>query len=102
MKKIFFLTLVFLIFANVAQAAPFLVCDPQAGVTHYQITGDPYWTGDIPAQADGSLRTDLATIPTGAHNISVRACNLWGCSSAVPFSFTKELPVAPANTRITP
>jgi hypothetical protein len=40
--------------------SPFLVCDPQAGVTYYTITGDSFFTGNIPAQADGSIKKDLA------------------------------------------
>ena len=102
MKKLFLSLLCVLAMAGVASAAPFLVCDPQAGVTYYSITGDPYWTASVPAQADGSLRTDLATIPGGAHTIQVLACNIWGCSSASPFSFSKTLPAIPANTRVAP
>lgn len=99
-----------LIGATLGQAAPFLVCDPQAGVTFYRITGDPYFTADIPAQADGSLRVDVGTIPSGVHNVQVYACatgqNWPGgvCSqTATPFSFTKpSAPGAAVNLRLAP
>lgn len=91
-----------------AFAAPSLVCDPQAGVTYYKITGDAYWTASVPAQADGSVRTDLAGIPSGTHSIKVAACKndpLWGeqCSAAIPFDFTRPtVPGAPTNMGLAP
>lgn len=102
------ITLCPILFAPYANAAPYLVCDPQAGVTHYKITGDNYWTVSVPAQADGSIRSDLAGISSGAHAVSVSACKsdgLWGeqCSAAVPFVFTRPTaPGAPANTALAP
>ena len=82
-----------------SNAAPFLVCDPQSGVVGYEITG----LGDkitFIAQQDGSLRYDLASIQSGTYNVQVAACNVWGCSSTVPFVFTKQLPTAPAGVRL--
>lgn len=111
MKKkitIAILALLMLLPGAVAYAAPFIICDPQATVTHYKITGDAYWTADIPAQADGSIRTDVGGIASGEHNIQVVACRadaLWGeaCSAPTPFSFTRPSgPTAPASFRLAP
>jgi hypothetical protein len=89
-------------------AAPALVSDPQSGVTHYRISGDPFWTEAIPAQADGSLRSDLAGIAVGDHNLQVKACRadtVWGeaCSAPVPFSFTRPIgPIVPSGLMLAP
>ncbi len=114
MKKFLFWTLMAILAVlagyQAAQAAPFLVCDPQAGATFYRITGDGYFTADIPAQTDGSLRADVGPIAPGVHNIQVFACasgENWPtgvCSpTATPFSFTKpSAPGAPTNMRLAP
>ena len=82
-----------------AQAAPFLVTDPQSGVVGYEITGlgEPV---TFVAQADGSLKYDLASVNNGTYTLTVAACNMWGCSSTAPFSFSKQIPSAPAGLRI--
>lgn len=83
-----------------AQSAPWLVCDPQTGVTSYQFSGDSFFTTKT-AEADGSLRYDLVGLTNGSHTIQVVACNtLWGCSTATPFTFTKGAPASPLNIRI--
>ena len=95
-----------LLFPVSAICAPFLVCDPQATVTYYKITGDGYWMANVPAQVDGSIRSDLSTISIGTHNIQICACKtdvIWGeeCSSTIPFTFTKpSLPSVPAGTKL--
>lgn len=95
---------------QLAQAVS-LVCDPQAGVTHYKIGGDAFWvaTQTIPAQPDGSLRTEVDGIPSGVHNIQVQACAVgvnWPtevCSATTPFSFTRpSAPGVPTNFRLAP
>ena len=94
--------LVILFFPIHAMCAPNLICDPQAGVQYYTISGDPYWTANIPAQADGSLKTDLAGIPVGSHSLQVRACEeLWGCSDPSPFSFSRPQRLSPSALTIT-
>ena len=104
MKKLIILTILF--FPIQALCAPFLVCDPQATVGYYKITGDPYWTANVVAQVDGSIRSDLSTIPAGTHNIQVAACKtdvLWGesCSGTAPFTFSKPSPSnVPVNLRL--
>ena len=82
-----------------AHAAPFLVTDPQSGVVGYEITGlgEPV---TFVAQADGSLKYDLASVNNGTYTLTVAACNMWGCSSTAPFSFSKQIPSAPAGLRI--
>jgi len=108
MKKIIIVALAMVLIASVSWAAPFLICDPQAGVTHYKLTGPAWVTGTVPAQADGSIRMDVSAALVGSNALSVAACRsdaVWGelCSSTVPFTFTR--PVAPATTsniRLTP
>lgn len=94
MKRIALAMAIILWFPIYGMCAPYLVCDPQATVTHYKVTGDAYWTANVPAQADGSIRSDLQGIGTGNHNIQVKACKadaVWGelCSDTSPFSFTR-------------
>ena len=106
--KRFILILAILLFPIEAFCSPFLVCDSQATVTHYKITGDAFWTGNIPAQADGSIRSELATIPTGTHSITAVACRtdaIWGeqCSGPAPFTFSRPgAPVIPAGIKLSP
>jgi hypothetical protein len=63
--------------------SPFLVCDPQAGVTYYMID-DPWFQTPHPAEPDGSIRYDVG-LATGMHNINARACDERGCSTPAPF-----------------
>ena len=98
MKKTL-LVIAFMLLSSAAFAAPFIVCDPQSGVVGYEITGlgEPV---TFVAQPDGSLKYDLASAPNGENNIQIAACNVWGCSSTVPFVFNKAIPAAPAGLRI--
>lgn len=95
-----------LFFAISVEAAPFLVCDPQPGVTSYKVTGLPFVTASVPAQPDGSIKLDVAPVATGPSNITFAACIIdpvWGeaCSAFVPFSFTRPAsPALPMNTRL--
>ena len=93
------LTAFALLVAFKAYAAPFLVCDPQAGVVGYEITGlgEPV---TFVAQPDGSLKYDLASVNNGTYTLTVAACNMWGCSSTAPFGFSKQIPAAPVGLRI--
>lgn len=88
---------------RLAQADPYLICDPATNVTHYVVTLDGD-TSTVPAfdLGDGTLmlKYDLAGIPTGPHNVAVKAKNLWGESTSVPFDFTKALPDAAERLRI--
>jgi hypothetical protein len=91
------------LFVANAHASPFLVCDPQTGVTHYVVTIDGV-TDTVPAfdLGDGTvmLKYDLASLGDGEHNCQVKSKNIWGESVAVPFVFTKAAAVVPGRLRI--
>lgn len=101
MKKVllFVLFLIIALPVYLANASPFLICDPQQGVIEYQVTG---WSvSTIPAQADGSLRMDIASASVGTTPLTFKACNLWECSAAVPFDLVREPPVtAPKGLKL--
>jgi hypothetical protein len=99
MKKLI-LILAVLFLATPAFGAPFLVTDPQEGVVGYEITGLNPETVTFVAQPDGSLKYDLSSVNNGTYTLTVAACNVWGCSSTAPFSFSKQVPSAPAGLRI--
>jgi len=66
---------------TLAFAAPFLVCDPQAGIEYYTVLQDGAEIAtDVPAQPDGSLRYDMEGIIPGEYEFNAKACNVWGCS----------------------
>ena len=99
MKSLLSIALIFI--ATTVFATPFLVSDPQSGVTSYQLTGWSETT--VTAQADGSLRMDVGSAVQGTtYNLTIAACNVWGCSVAVPFAFGKQLPGAPTQLRLVP
>ena len=86
---------------------PFLVCDPQDRVEWYEIDGLDIDGTHLPPVMEGTqghLSHDLQGLTVGAtYDISVRACNVWGCSSDVPFSFTpKDAPPTPSPLTIVP
>jgi len=95
------LSIALILIATTVFATPFLVSDPQSGVTSYQITG---WSEtNVVAQADGSLRMDVADAVQGTtYNLTIAACNVWGCSTTVPFVLQKQLPVVPSQLRLVP
>lgn len=106
MKKLIPIVLAMVLFPSIVFASPFLVCDPQAGVTFYKLTGPAWVPASTPAEADGSIKLDLASASIGDNSLTVAACKndeIWGelCSNAVPFSFTKPSVAAPpANIRL--
>lgn len=93
-----------------SEAAPFLVCDPYPSTgwqpTKFLITIDGGAVIESPAfkNPDNSvqLKYDLGSISAGSHSLTVRSADVWGSSTAVPFSFTKPSapPTAPANINI--
>lgn len=107
MRKLF-IVFALLVIPVMATAAPFLVCDPQAGITTYKLTVTNggvqlAWAlpGTVAAQSDGSLRLDIANAPVGTNSLTVAACSIdetWGevCSAAIPFSFTRPQLTAPS------
>ncbi len=103
MKKLFLTNVILLLLSSPVNAGPYLVCDPQAGVTEYRLTG-PAWVPQIvTAQPDGSLKMDVAAATVGENSLNVSACNVdlvWGegCSLHTPFSFTRPgSPSGPVN-----
>ena len=91
-----------------AFAAPWLICDPQAGVTHYKLTGPAWVTGTIMAETDGSIKMDVSAAIIGNNLLTVAACKddpTWGemCSNAVPFDFARPgAPSNPINLKLSP
>jgi hypothetical protein len=89
-------------FASPVSAAPFLVCDPQAGVDEYIVEMNGVeLPGVVSAEADGSIRYDLSGIVDGEHSVRLMAVNIWGPSGySDPFVFTKALPGRPVGTNL--
>lgn len=106
MKKLLIAIMVILL-PVLAYASPFIVCDPYPTTVeqpdYFNVTLDGgAVVQSTPQAVTGGLRLhfDLSGISNGTHNMTVAACNEWGCSSTVPFGFTKAVPGAPANTRL--
>ena len=100
MKKLFItLTLVFA-FVGWASAAPFLVCDPQAGVRSYNLDIDGAVTQDIPAQPDGSIHFDLDGMAVGAHIFKAQAVGQGGWPSDWTPPLDTVNPENPLNFRV--
>jgi hypothetical protein len=80
MKKLLtFFVIIFLAFASMADAAPFLVCDPppaEQQITSYNIYKDAVLEGTYDGEI---LNYDLAGITPGAYDWTAEACNVWGC-----------------------
>jgi len=80
-------------------AGPFMVSDPQIGVTSYAVTMNGS-TEEIIAQDLGDnttrLHYDLEGTENGSYDCSVTAKNVWGASEPTPFSFSKTLPESPS------
>jgi len=100
MRKVIIGVLAILLLSAPGWAAPFLVCDPQAGVESYIISEEGQPDITTPAEEDGSIKYDMASVAEGTHLWSVKACNAWGCSAPSPFGFTKSLPTGLQNVRI--
>lgn len=86
--------IMFIVFPVVVSAAPWLVCDPQKGVTHYEVTFNNGEPEEVVAQADGSLKYDVANVPVGGNTVSAKAIiksDTWGSleSEPSPFQFTR-------------
>jgi len=102
MKKLILILLLLLI-PIWAWAAPFLVCDPQTGVTNYEVIVDGT-ANVVDARPDTTLGFDLGGLPVGTHNFLVSAIIIsntpgqgtWGQSDPVPFVGTR-IQVLPAS-----
>jgi hypothetical protein len=98
-----------------AKAAPFLVCDPYAVQSDPNLIPVSFDLNGIAAQpisvpvttnADGTkqLHYDLGTLSNGTFTVTAAAVNIFGGTSpaSAPFQFTKGVPAAPTNLRISP
>ena len=101
MKKLI-LTILIVLMPCLAFANPFLVCDPNPGAETIILEINGLEMPEFPAEADGSLKYDLAGLAEG--NFSVRAkaeFGVWGWSEySVPFNFTKPSIQAPLGLRV--
>jgi FlaG/FlaF family flagellin (archaellin) len=80
-----------------ALATPFFNTDaPPADeqIAQYEVYVDGLSVGVVDAQADGSLKYDLAGTKPGAHTFEAEAINIWGKS---PMSDPIKSPVAPSK-----
>ena len=99
-KLILALAILFMGIPAMAFAGPFLVCDPQEGVTEYELDIDGTVLTGIPAEVDGSIRYAMdAWLNTGSHNLIGRCKNIWGWSewNADPFGFNADSPGVPSG-----
>ena len=79
-----------------AVADPYLVCDPQTGVTNYEVVANGN-ASIVDARPDTTLAYDLEPFPVGVHNFEVSAIIItnepgqgsWGQSEAAPFVGTR-------------
>lgn len=91
-----------------AWANPFIVCDPQTGVTHYKVTGATWVVSPVTAEPDGSIKMDIVSAPVGTSNLNFSACrqdDIWGeqCSVTAPFSFTRPgVPATSTGVKLVP
>lgn len=104
MKRLLPAMLIILSLASVAQAAPFLVSDPQIGVTYYRVSldGGVTWSDSTPdPTGQYGVKLDLVGITDGVHNVKAQACNIWGCSTdSSPFAFDVQRCGAPQMLRL--
>jgi len=103
-----------LMLGGVAQAAPFLVSDPDptgaANKCVYQDGTAPVVETLVaavpPSTIVGSCKIDLGGFSNGSHNLQVWfKSDLWGVTSVkVPFAFARPAPdgIGPANLRLVP
>ena len=107
MMKRLLLILLFVLLPITAYASPFLICDWYPSTVTQPSYFNVIMDGGSPVQSTPEsgasgvrLHYDLASLSSGTHNATVAACNEWGCSSTVPFGFTKAAPGVPANIRL--
>ena len=102
-----------LLLVSFAWAQPYVVSDPQCKYNgsndcaegfEVSTDGGNTWqpSGAIDVGADQiRLSHDLVGTTDGAHNIQVRAVNVWRASDPVPFGFTAGAPSQLNGLRIT-
>ncbi len=91
---------IILMFSGISLAAgPYLVCNPVAGATQYNVTGLPVSvpSTELNPESTGTFgfKLDLSALPSGSYTVKAQACAndaIWGtvCSAdSSPFSFTR-------------
>lgn len=73
MKKILTCFIFMLFYVSGVMAAPFLICDPQAGATEYRIVWEGGATEYINAEPDGSIKYNIGPLPAGTVNGTLEA-----------------------------
>ena len=101
MKKLL-LSLFFSLVLGVSSAFAWsLVCDPQTGVTHYDVeVNGTTIAANYPAEIDGSINYNIDHL-SGQATFRLQAymgLDTWGSGWSVPFDATK--PGGPGNARI--
>ena len=81
-----------------AFCAPSLVSDPPADIVETCVFDGL----DLPCElaADGSIHTDVATLPSGSYRVRAKYCiekGMWCSDWSNPFSFTKPALTPPAR-----
>ncbi len=104
----YLLALITMLVPSIAFGSPFLTCDPyppEDKVDQFVVMLDGVETiSAAVVLEDGStvLQFDLAGIKNGAHNVQVKAKNMWGESVySVPFDFLSGPPTPPSSINIT-
>lgn len=101
MKTLLLTLILIFAFVGTAFAVPFLVCDPQTDTDKYILEINTVEMPPLTAEADGSIRYDLAGIAEGDFIARLKAGNIWGWSNySDPLDFTKALPQTPMGLRV--
>lgn len=104
MKRLILAVMILTMWTSMAMASPFLVCNPQTGVTKYQVSLDAGATWqDVAPDGSGEygFKLDLEGIGNGTYNALAKACNMWGCSSdSLPFGFDVQRCGAPQTLQL--
>jgi len=106
MKKFLFIFSLVVLFPVTIFATPFLICDPQAGITQYTVEvkqgAAVIETATFASQADGSAKWDLAKYAVGSYSFRLKAADAkgWWSDFSVPFDATKG--GIPGGARIIP
>jgi len=95
-KRVMIVILMLLFVAAPAQAAPFLVCDPDPNCETYNVYADGVLLGNTPAP----LSYDLVTSPPGGIAYTAECCNAEGCSVASDPYISLGAPGSPSSLRI--
>ena len=104
----YLIALLLVVFPAAVFAAPFVISDTYPTTTTQPTYFNVVMDGGAAVQSapqvmgDNSVRPhhDVGAVSTGTHSMTVAACNEWGCSSTVPFSFTKGVPALPSGIKL--